>query len=393
MKYNFDEIIERQNTSCVKWDGIEDRFGTEDALPMWVADMDFKAPKPVIDALLHRVEHGIFGYTLRSAGYYEAIIHWLAKRHHFDVKREWIAHSPGVVPALSILVDTFTQPGDKIIIQLPVYHQFAHVINQRGRVAVNNPLQLQDGRYTMDFTDLESKLDSTVKMLILCNPHNPVGRVWTKEELMQLGEICMKHHILVISDEIHCDVVYNGFHHTPFASLSSEFANNSITCLAPSKTFNICGLQTSTLVIPNRQLRNQYLAGVNRLAIGLPNVFGAVALEAAYNHGEEWLNQLLQYLEENLRFLTQYLHEHIPQIKVIQPEGTYLVWLDCRELPTSGQKINEFLLKEAKVALDEGHAFGLGGEGFMRLNIACPKAVLEEGLHRIQAAISVIVQK
>ncbi|MGG3494885.1 MalY/PatB family protein [Peribacillus simplex] len=388
MKYNFDQEIRRLNTDCEKWDKLESQFGVKDVIPMWVADMDFQSPQPIIEALKQRVEHGVYGYTLRPDSYMESIVSWLKRRHRWSIEKEWITHSPGVIPALSLAIQSFTQTGDKIIIQPPVYHHFARVIQANGREIVNNPLKLENGHYSIDFADLEAKMDSTVKMLILCSPHNPIGRVWSKEELTRLGQICMKHNILVVADEIHCDFVYKTHTHIPFASISEEFANHSLTCIAPSKTFNLMGVQTSSIIIPNQQLRDRYDRELNTLSIGSPNIFGVVALEAAYRHGEEWLDQLLEYLQGNLEFTLNYFSKNIPQIKVIQPEGTYLVWLDCRELGFSVKELDEFMLRKARVAMNEGLIFGMEGEGFMRLNIACPRSMLKNALDGIEKAIS-----
>lgn len=388
MKYNFDQEIRRLNTDCEKWDKLESQFGVKDVIPMWVADMDFQSPQPIIEALKQRVEHGVYGYTLRPDSYMESIVGWLKRRHRWSIEKEWITHSPGVIPALSLAIQSFTQTGDKIIIQPPVYHHFARVIQANGREIVNNPLKLENGHYSIDFADLEAKIDSTVKMLILCSPHNPIGRVWSKEELTRLGQICMKHNILVVADEIHCDFVYKTHTHIPFASISEEFANHSLTCIAPSKTFNLMGVQTSSIIIPNQQLRDRYDRELNTLSIGSPNIFGVVALEAAYRHGEEWLDQLLEYLQGNLEFTLNYFSKNIPQIKVIQPEGTYLVWLDCRELGFSVKELDEFMLRKARVAMNEGLIFGMEGEGFMRLNIACPRSMLKNALDGIEKAIS-----
>ncbi|MFE3975136.1 MULTISPECIES: MalY/PatB family protein [unclassified Peribacillus] len=388
MKYNFDQEIRRLNTDCEKWDKLENQFGVKDVIPMWVADMDFQSPQPIIEALKQRVEHGVYGYTLRPDSYMESIVSWLKRRHRWSIEKEWITHSPGVIPALSLAIQSFTQTGDKIIIQPPVYHHFARVIQANGREIVNNPLKLENGHYSIDFADLEAKIDSTVKMLILCSPHNPIGRVWSKEELTRLGQICMKHNILVVADEIHCDFVYKTHTHIPFASISEEFANHSLTCIAPSKTFNLMGVQTSSIIIPNQQLRDRYDRELNTLSIGSPNIFGVVALEAAYRHGEEWLDQLLEYLQGNLEFTLNYFSKNIPQIKVIQPEGTYLVWLDCRELGFSVKELDEFMLRKARVAMNEGLIFGMEGEGFMRLNIACPRSMLKNALDGIEKAIS-----
>ncbi|WP_018130778.1 MalY/PatB family protein [Effusibacillus pohliae] len=387
MRYDFDREINRLNTASEKWDGLEARFGVKNAIPMWVADMDFMSPAPIMEALQRRVAHGVFGYTMRPDSYYDSIVEWLKRRHDWHIEKEWIAHGPGVVPALSVLIGAFTQPGDKIIIQPPVYHAFFRIIRGQQREIVNNPLKWENGRYTMDFDDLEAKIDPAVKMLILCSPHNPVGRVWSWEELARLGEICGQHNILVISDEIHFDLVYRPNRHIPFASISQEFADRSITCISPSKTFNLLGLQTASVIIPNSQLRRAFQREIGRLAIGSPNTFGVVALESAYRHGEEWLEQLIEYLQGNVDLVSRYCQERIPQIKVIEPEGTYLVWLDCRELGLSAGELDRFMLDRAKVAMNGGHMFGQGGEGFMRMNIACPRALVEQALRQIEQAV------
>ena len=387
MIYDFDHVWHRKNTGSIKWDGLEKLFGDADLLPMWVADMDFKVPQPVIDALKQQANHGIFGYTIRPESYNEAVAQWFSRRHNFQIEKDWLVFTPGVVPALSMIVQTFTEPGDKIIIQPPVYYPFSNVVKRQQRKLVENPLTFDGERYTMDFVDLERKIDPDVKMLILCSPHNPVGRVWTAEELHQLGELCVKHNILVVADEIHGDLVRKGYRHTPFASLSETFAQQSITCTAPSKTFNLAGLQASHVIIPNERHRRAFKATINTLGLGLPNTFAIAAVEAAYRHGEDWLRQLLDYLEANIQFLTSYIEQNIPQIKVIQPEGTYLVWLDCRSLNLNAKQLQTLMQKEAKVALDEGAIFGTGGAGFERINVACPRSTLEEGLKRIKKAV------
>ncbi|WHX69053.1 MalY/PatB family protein [Peribacillus frigoritolerans] len=388
MKYNFDQVICRLGTDCEKWDDRKNQFGVEDVTPMWVADMDFQSPNPVIEALRQRAEHGVFGYGLRSDSYFESIVNWLNRRHQWSVKKEWITHSPGVIPALSLSIQSFTKQGDKIMIQPPVYHHFARVIQAAGREVVTNPLVLKNGHYSIDFDDLEAKIDEKVKMFILCSPHNPVGRVWSKDELTRLGQICRKHKILVVADEIHCDFVYHTHTHIPFASISEEFANHSITCIAPSKTFNLMGVQTSSIIIPNRQLRDRFNQELHTLSIGSPNIFGAVALEAAYRYGEEWLDQVLDYLQGNLEYSLSYFRKNIPEINVIQPEGTYLVWLDCRELRFSDKELNDFMLQSARVAMNQGQIFGKEGEGFMRLNIACPRSMLQNALSGIENAVT-----
>lgn len=387
MKYNFDEEINRFNTSSVKWDEVDTIFNGENLLPMWVADMDFKVPEPVIEAIKQRAEHGIFGYTARNDSYYEAIINWMQRRHNWKVEKDWICHAPGVVPALGMIVRTFTKPGDKIIIQSPVYYPFTNVVEKNERVIVQNPLKYEDGKYVMDFEDLESKINHDVKMIIISSPHNPVGRVWKKEELTQLGDICLKHNILVVSDEIHFDLILKGHSHTPFASISEEFAQNSIICTAPSKTFNLAGLQTSNIIIPNKNIREKFTNTLESLFIGMTSTFGLVATESAYRYGDEWLDQLLVYLQKNLEFLTDYINQNIPELKVIPTEGTYLVWIDCRELGLEAKELEHLMQKEARVALDEGYIFGKSGEGFTRMNIACPRSILEEGLKRIEKAV------
>jgi len=387
VKYDFDEVINRMNSASDKWDGLPNRFGVSEAIPMWVADMDFKAPPPVIHALHQRVEQGVYGYTFRPDSYFEATMDWMKRRHQWSIDRKWIAHSPGILPAISLFIDSFTQPGDSVVIQTPVYHPFSRIIKSLGRQVVHNPLTFENGRYAMDLEDLEARIDSTVKILVLCNPHNPVGRVWSQEELTRLGQICTKNNMLVISDEIHCDIVYRGHKHIPFASLSDEFADRSITCIAPSKTFNLAGLQTSSIIIPNDRIRDRFNESINSLNIGAPNPFGIVATEIAYQYGEEWLEQLIEYLQENLDLLIRYFQENIPQIKVIKPESTYLVWLDCRELGLAAEELDQFMLRKARVAMNEGYIFGEDGIGFMRMNIACPRSTLEKSMRQIEEAV------
>jgi cystathionine beta-lyase len=387
MAYDFDRTINRYQTASLKWDEADRLFGSSGILPMWVADMDFRVPRPVIEAIKRRAEHGIFGYTTRPASYYDAVIGWMKRRHNWEIRKEWICHSPGVVPALSMMVQAFTQPGEKILIQPPVYYPFATVVTNNGRELVYNRLIEDGGTYRMDFMDLERKLSDGVKMLILCSPHNPVGRVWSKEELEQLGRLCLEYGVLVVSDEIHADLVYSGHRHIPFAVLSEELAQNSVICTAPSKTFNLAGLQTSNIIIPNETLRKTFTRIIDRNVLGLTNTFGVVATESAYREGDEWLDECLAYLEDNLAFLIRFVDSRIPTIKVIKPEGTYLVWLDCRSLGLEGKELKHLLRKKAKVALDDGSIFGPGGEGFVRINIACSRSVLEEGLHRIEQAL------
>jgi len=387
MNCDFDQIIDRQHTGSIKWDFNRRIFGREDILPLWVADMDFQAPEAVVEALVNRARHGIYGYSNGMEGYNKAIVDWMQKRHGWEIQEDWIAFSPGVVPALNELVRSLTEPGEKILIQSPVYPPFFQAIKNHGREVVNSELTLDNGRYTMDFVDLEEKFASGVKMMILCNPHNPVGRVWERGELERLGQLCLAHDVLVISDEIHCDLIYEGYQHIPFASLSPELAAQSIVCTAPSKTFNLAGLQTSNLIIPNAQLRQAFQASLNLTGIHNPNLFGITALEAAYQHGWDWLEQLMRYLKGNVEFLMSFLEQNIPQIQAIQPEGTYLIWLDFRALGMEPKALHQFLIHKAGVGLNAGYLFGPGGEGFERLNLGCPRSVLEEGLQRINTAV------
>ena len=390
MKYDFDVIHDRKLFHSVKWNQLKGQFGREDLLPLWVADMDFKSPQPVINALREGAEHGIYGYTGMEDSYYAAIISWMKKRHHWPVRKEWISFSPGVVSAIAFLIRIFSQPGDKIIIQPPVYYPFSETISRNGRQVINNPLILDGQRYLMDFVALEKKLaDPLVKLLILCNPHNPVGRVWDAEALQQLGELCLKHHVLVIADEIHSDIIYPGFRHLPFPSISKRFEQNCVVCTSPSKTFNLAGLKTSAIIIPNRELFHTYDHFLDAFHLKMGNYFGIIALEAAYQKGEDWLEQLLLYLSGNLAFLKNYLAEYIPEVKLIEPEGTYLVWLDFRDLHLDTDQLNRLLLEQAKVALDDGCWFGQEGQGFQRINIGCPRSGLKKALDRIRKSLNV----
>lgn len=387
MKYNFDTVVDRMKSSSVKWDGAEALFGEKDLLPLWVADMDFKVPDEVSKAVADKASHGIFGYTIREESYYQSIIDWMKTRHSWTIEKEWICHSPGVVTALSLAVQAFTKPGDKVIVQPPVYYPFMKVTETNDREVVYNPLVNNNGSYEMDFEDLISKIDESVKLLMLCNPHNPGGFVWNKEDLQRLGDICMEHGILVISDEIHSDLVFKKGSHIPFASLSEQFAQNSITCTAPSKTFNLAGLQTSNIIIPNEGLREKFTTETERNSIGMPNSFGPVATEAAYTHGGPWLEDVLEYVEGNLKFVTDYFADNIPALKVLPLEATYLAWIDCTELGMTPEELETFFLSKAHVALNQGKAFGPGGEGFVRMNLACSRSIVEKASKQIKDAV------
>lgn len=386
--YNFDDLIDRRNTNCMKWDRLEELFGGTGLLPLWVADMDFSAPPAVLKAIKERTNHPIFGYNYSSDEYYQAVISWMKRRHNWKIDREWILFTPGVVPALSYSVKAYTEPDDNIIIQSPVYRPFYTTIENNGRNIITNPLIYRDGRYFMDYEDLEAKIDSKTKLLILCSPHNPVGRVWTKEELTKLGEICLKNDIIIISDEIHFDIVYKGYDHTVLANVSPEIRERCIICTAPSKTFNIAGLQISNIIIPNNELREKYSLELEKDHIIRPNVFGEEALVAAYNESEDWLDSLLEYLEKNRDFFISFVDKNIPQLKVVKPEGTYLLWVDFSDLGMNSEELRDFLVNKCKLAVNPGEMFGKESGLFQRFNIGCPRSILEEALIRIEKAVN-----
>jgi len=390
MKYDFDKLVERSNTASVKWDATEELFGEKDLLPLWVADMDFKVPAEVVQAIQSQAEHGIFGYTMKKPSYYEAIIDWMKDHHNWVIEKEWICHSPGVVTALNLIVQAFSEPGDKIIVQPPVYYPFMKAIQNHDRQVVYNPLLFNEGRYEMDFEDLISKIDSSVKMILLCNPQNPGGRVWTESELKRLGDICLERGVLVVSDEIHQDLVFKPGKHIPFAAISEQFGDNSITCTAPSKTFNLAGLQTSNIIISNKTLKEKFVAEGEKYAVTMSNSFGAIATEAAYNHGGQWLEEVLDYVEGNLHFITKYFKSNLPVLKVLPLEATYLAWIDCRELGLTSEELEKLFLSKAKVALNQGHVFGPGGEGFVRMNLACSRSIVEQAVQQMKEAIDSI---
>ncbi len=389
MKYNFDEIIDRKNTNSLKYDFAIQRGMSPDLLPMWVADMDFKTAPEITDELKKAVDHGIFGYSEGREDYFNALSNWMEKNYHFHVKRNWLIKTPGVVFALAMAVKAFTKLNDKVLIQQPVYYPFKEVIEDNGRILVNNSLKNVDGHYEIDFDDFERKItDNDVKLFLLCNPHNPVGRVWTREELEQIGEICLKHNVLVVSDEIHGDFIYPGFTHTSFASISKELEEITIVCTAPSKTFNLAGLQISNIFIPNRDLRRKFRHQVNAAGYSQLNSLGLVACQAAYEKGEEWLNELKKYLLANVEFVRDYLKENIPSVELINPEGTYLLWLDFRKLGLDNQELEDLIIKRSKLWLDSGAIFGKDGEGYQRINIACPRKILEKALNNLKEGVN-----
>lgn len=388
MEYDFDSVVDRNNTNSIKWDFTEQSFGSKDILPMWIADMDFRSPQPVIDAIKRVAEHGIFGYTGVPESYFNACIRWMKKRHNWDIKKRWIVLSPGVIPALHVLVKAFTNPGDQVVVQTPVYYPFFTAIKSNGCEILENPLRLENGQYYMDIADLAGKINSRTKMVILCNPHNPVSRVWQENELKELGELCIKNKILVVSDEIHEDIVYSGFKHIPYYSISDRLADYSVICTGVSKTFNLPGLQMANIIIKNPKLRNRFTKALEVAGIFLPNLFGITATEAAYQYGEEWLDQMLVYLEGNVKFLTEYISTRIPGLMVAQPQGTYLLWLDFHGCKIDPSMLGRFVREEAKVGLEAGTIFGCKEDGFERMNIACPRTTLAEGLNRIEKAVN-----
>jgi cysteine-S-conjugate beta-lyase len=386
-KYNFDEIIDRKNTLCIKWDYTKEFLGEADVLPMWVADMDFKTPDFIVNAIKERTNHEIFGYSMRPPGYYQSIVDWVRDRHAWKIEKDWIVFSPGVVPAVNLAVLAFTQPGDEIIVQPPVYFPFFTAVTDHHRKLIYNQLRLESGSYSMGFDDLRKKISSKTKMIIISNPHNPVGRAWTKKELNELAQICFKNKILILSDEIHSDLVFKPNRHCVMAKLSDEIADHTLTMMAPSKTFNLAGMSTSSVIISNPELRSNFKGMLDKLHLGLGNIFGAVASEAAYTFGSNWLDQMLDYVKGNVDYVDDFLKSQLPQIKMIQPEATYMVWLDFRDLKLSRKELNELILKKAKLGLNDGEVFGLGGEGFQRMNLACPRSYVEMAMNQLKAAV------
>ncbi len=383
MVHNFDEILSREGTNTYKYELRKKIFGVDDVYPMWVADTEFKAPEFVIRTLRKRIDHGIFGYTILDKEYYDSIISWNKLRHDWDLQPDWIKYSPGVVPSLFASVLAFTGPGDKVIVQPPVYHPFYFAIKENGREIVRNPLILRNGRYEMQLDDLKSKIDNKTKMLFLCNPHNPTGNVWKEQELVELCEICLENDILIISDEIHSDIIYPGNKHIPTAKLSPEIARNTITLMAPSKTFNIAGLNSSYIIAGNNVLLEKLNAYFEGLHIG-PNVFAIEATKAAYQNGHEWLQELIQYYNKNVSTVRDFVVDYMLDIKVVDPEGTFLVWLDFRNFNFSREQLLRKLCHEAKVGLSDGFIFGKEGEGFQRMNIGCANSELLKALESIK---------
>lgn len=386
MKYDFDRIIDRKGTRSYKWDQSEKLFGSSDITPLWVADMDFESLPEVKEALLKRAELGVYGYSIPSESYKTAAIGWFERRHGWSIKPEWMTDSPGIVTSLSLAVELFSEPGADVILQSPVYYPFYDVIQMNGRKVAKNPLLQQNGRYEMDYDHLEGLMQGGAKLLLLCSPHNPGGRVWEREELLKLGELCLRYGVTVISDEIHCDLALPGHKHIPFASLSEEIANITLTTLAPTKTFNLPGLQSSFIVASNPSLKRKFDHKLKTLSLHMSSYFAAEAVEAAYTHGDVWVDELVTYIAANADYALSYLTEQLPEVKPMKPEGSYLLWLDCRGLGLDIPGLKKLMFEQAKVAFSEGSVFGTEAEGYLRINMACPRSLLAEALARFAAA-------
>ncbi|SHH78049.1 MalY/PatB family protein [Virgibacillus chiguensis] len=383
----FEEQHSRKNTRSVKWDMLKPVFQTDDVLPMWVADMDFRAPEQVNEALIERSKHGIYGYTIVDDAVKDSVVKWIHRRHHWHIDPNWLSFSPGVVTSLHMAVQALTEPNDKILIQTPVYTPFYNVIESHDRQIVKNPLRYEDNYYQIDFDDFEAKLKQGVKAFILCSPHNPVGRVWKREELEKMTKLCLDYNVTIISDEIHCDLTFPNERHIPIASLSEEINDQTVTCMAPSKTFNLAGLQASYIITPNQERRKKIEAQLSKQGVHGLNIMGNTALEAAYLYGDSWLDELREVLLSHKQYVEEMLKTHIPEITVTHSEGTYLLWIDCSALNMDPKELREFMIHKAKVGLNTGKDYGKEGSTFMRMNIACPRATLEEGVRRIIQAI------
>ena len=388
MRYDFDEVIDRRNTNSVKYDTAEGHGCPPDVLPLWLADMDFRAPAPVLEELRRMVDHGIFGYGTVGKAYDDAVVAWFSDRFGWRTEPEWMVRTSGVVYAINTAIRALTEPGDAVLIQPPVYHPFFSAVKNNGRTLAESPLVCENGRYAIDFADFERKLvERQVKLFILCSPHNPVGRVWTEEELRRIGALCKKHGVLVISDEIHCDFTYDGHPHHTFLTVNPELAGQTVICTAPSKTFNLAGLQASNIWIPDEDLRRRFQAEMEREGASGPNVLGMAACRAAYACGGEWLDQCLAYLQGNAAFVRDHLSKRIPQVRLTEAEGTYFAWLDFTALGLDREALNDFLVHKAKIWLNSGHIFGAGGEGFQRMVLACPRSTLQRALEQLEQAV------
>jgi cystathionine beta-lyase len=388
MSWNFDEEVLREGTNCIKYDLRKEIFGNDKVIPMWVADMDFKTPDFIINSLKKRLEHEILGYSFRPAEYNTSITDWLSRRHNWQIDIEWLCFCPGIVPALNLCTLAFSRPGDSVIVQPPVYFPFFTAIESHGRNLVYNQLAEMDGRWEMNFDSLTDSITDRTKMIIISNPHNPVGRVWSTEELNHLADICLNNNILLVSDEIHCDLTLPGYYHTPVARISPKIAEITVTCIAPSKTFNLAGLSTSSVIISNSVLRKYFNSKVEHLHIGNGNIFGTIASIAAYSEGHKWVNALMEYININVDFVMDYCHKLIPEIVPVQPEATYMIWLDCRKLGMKAKELQQFFVNDAGVGMNEGSTFGPGGEGFMRMNLGTTHQTVRTAMEKIEKAVA-----
>lgn len=387
MNYNFDEIIDRRNTGAIKIELCEKIFGTQDVIPLWVADMDFRTPDFIIEAIQERCKHPIFGYSTPCEDYFQSVLNWIESHHSWKVQREWLGFLPGIVPGLAFAVNAFTQVNDEIIIQPPVYPPFINVPNKNNRKVVYNPLKEVDGRFEMDFEDLERKITGRTRLFILCNPHNPGGRTWDVQTMKKLAEICYKHGILVVSDEIHSDMALPGNKHTPFATVSELAEQNSITYMAPSKTFNMAGLISSSYIIPNKEIRKKFSEFLENSELANGNIFAYIAAKAAYKNGCDWLKEMLAYVQNNIDYVVNFLKENVPQIKPMIPQASFLMWLDCAGLGLDTNQLQDFMVHKAGLGLNKGTTFGPGGEQHLRLNVGCPRSILEEAMNKLKKAI------
>jgi cystathionine beta-lyase len=388
MKYDFDKVISRRGTGALKLDVLQERYGNADLLPLWVADMDFETPQFITDALMERLHHSLFGYTVEPADYWPTVIQWIRNHHGWQVEREWIQYIPGIVKGIGMAINVFVKEDEKVIIQPPVYHPFRLTPLGNHREVVYNPLiENPDGSYRMDFDQLAEVADEKCRLLILSNPHNPAGIVWDPETLRRLASFCHEHHILVLSDEIHCDMALWDNRHTPFASVSPEAAACSITFGAPSKTFNIAGIVSSYAIVPNKEIRDKFFGWLMANELNEPTLFAPIATIAAFRQGEEWRRQMLDYVQGNIDFVIDFCREFIPQVKPLRPQASFLVWLDCRALGLDHQQLVDLFVKKAKLALNDGEMFGQGGQGFMRMNVGEPRSVLKQALEQLRDAI------
>jgi cysteine-S-conjugate beta-lyase len=389
-RYDFDTVLDRRHTHSLKWDHCRTAFGLDDVIPMWVADMDFAAPPAVVEAVERRAAHGAYGYASVPESFWQAAIDWLRRRHGWAVERQWLGRAPGVVPALSLCVTAFTEPGDGVVVQTPVYYPFFRAVERNGRRLVRNPLVAEHGSYRMDLADLERKIDDRTRLVILCSPHNPVGRVWRREELEAFAEVCVRRNLLVVSDEVHMDLALPGFTHVPLATISPAIAARTVTCLAPSKTFNVAGLSMSLVVAEDPDVLARYTAAFEAAGLVIASLFGTVALEAAYRDGDEWLDHLREYLAANVAYADRFIRERIPALRFVRPEGTYLGLIDCRALGMEQQALDDYFLRTARVYFDSGPWFGEEAAGFERINLACPRQTLTEAMERIEGAVSLL---